>query len=226
MIVYIALLGLAFSAIYAVLIAGLKYFNTANATSDLENTCMATISQLERELAESDAQTVQVSTSPMGISFASPRGADDNIVPTSNSTLTSVEWQTFVCYYVDGQGNMVRKENPLSSPTTTLPTSQLSSNTPAVFKTLSLRTRFLGRNVKSFSFMESSGGGTPAAAAFPAAASQPGLDYVQVTLIAQQMDSAGTLVTDANGNAMNDVRIVPASAAAPAPTPVSVIIEN
>lgn len=95
--VYSAIALLALTAVYSVLLTGLRFFNTTNYAAELQQNAMRILAKLTQEVAESDAQTVQISTNPQGVSFASPRDILGNIT-YNNGTL---QWQSFICYYVD-----------------------------------------------------------------------------------------------------------------------------
>jgi prepilin-type N-terminal cleavage/methylation domain-containing protein len=105
LLVYMLLFGLCMSAVYYVLTACMSYFNTTQATVDVQNSALRAVMKLSADLAESNATTVTTLPSPgppMAIAFASPRDLSDtyNFV-TSGGSVGQPMWEKFVCYYVD-----------------------------------------------------------------------------------------------------------------------------
>ncbi|MHB2019469.1 MAG: PulJ/GspJ family protein [Candidatus Xenobia bacterium] len=181
--IYTMLLSLALTAIYSVLSAGLHYFTTTRVGTDLEQGCLRTLTDLEAELVESDAGTVSIGVATPGISFASPRDGLGQIT----FFWGGMQWQKFVCYYVNNVGQLVRVESAIT-PTIAVPFNQVSSYTPDLMAGRKLASRLLAEDVTSFS------------------ASVTG-HQVSLCMTSSGRDANRVVVADAAGNAINAVQV-------------------
>lgn len=184
--VYCALVGMALLAIYSVLIACLTYFNATQANVDLQRSCLSILTKLSSELSESDSATVQISTDPPGISFASPRDSGGNFDIASGV----MQWQQFVAYYVDTSNvtlPLVRKAASIT-PTGSVPTSQLSSYTVSAFSTMNAQQHTLGDNVTTF---------TPSLSG----------STVSISIVADERDPTGAIMLAPSGVTANEIQV-------------------
>lgn len=135
MLVYCVLLGVLLTGVYAVLLAGVRnYAIGANAT-ELEQAALKAATRLSRELAEGDAASFRVDSSPVGIVFASPRDSTDPKGRFAYNSANRMLWQSYVCYYLgtaNGAPALIRKVTPIS-PTVSSPPTIPSTLTSAWF---------------------------------------------------------------------------------------------
>lgn len=134
--------------IYALMSYGLTYYQTSQATLDLQQQGLQVLQRLGRECSESSKYSVLSSTSPQGVMFASPRDAVGSFWFDEQSTIL---WQRLVAYYVDNLNQtscLLRKEMALPSPTTTPPQpAQLSLDVATLRANSALPPRVMARFV-------------------------------------------------------------------------------
>ncbi|MHB2019773.1 MAG: hypothetical protein ACYCW6_22760 [Candidatus Xenobia bacterium] len=181
--IYAMLLALTLTSIYSVLVAGLHYFTTTRVGTELEQGCLRTLTDLEAELVESDAGTVAIGVATPGISFASPRDRLGQITWFWGG----MQWQKFVCYYVNNLGQLVRVEGSIT-PTIAVPFNQVSSDTPELMAGRELASRLLADDVTSFSARVTG-------------------HQVSRQMTVSGRDADRVVVADAAGNAMNAVQV-------------------
>lgn len=164
MLVYMLLLSLLMTGIYAVYTATMSYARINDASNQLQTGAQMTLLSLTGELSECSEPYVEASwyydagtgaltaadascSNPVGIIFLSPRGAGNRYDPISQRLI----WKTWVCYYYDTAARkIVRKEWALSPlPSTTPPTSS-GKKTSDFQSQAGLPTRVIAQNITSF----------------------------------------------------------------------------
>ncbi len=116
MMVYLAIMGFFLSAIYLVLISGLRYMQTSQAYADTQQQSTNALAMLLGELTDSNPAGVVVG-SASDVEILSPRRPDGLI----DMLGTNLAWQKWVCYAVDANTHaMHRAEIKLASPVGTL----------------------------------------------------------------------------------------------------------
>lgn len=143
-----ALLGLLMTGVLAVIVANNQYLRNSEARLEMQREAMQSLSQMTRELAESDRYAVTVE--PDAMVFASPRDLHGKITFDSRGRL---QWHKYVCYYrdpnMDGTGVacLVRKVIGLPAPAIDVPPAPL---VPVVRDNPSLTPKVVAHNVDSF----------------------------------------------------------------------------
>lgn len=191
--VYSVISLLALTSIYSVLIICLRFFNSTDASSELQQNAMRVLVKLTNEVAESDSATVTTSTNPPGISFASPRDTLGRI----NVQSDGLYWQSFICYYVDsstpGGAYLYRKQTDITATPTLSPnvTNLMSANTPALFRTMDVKQQLLDTNVSTF---------TPRLVG----------NSLSISLVLDKRDPGGSIIRSVTGSPMNEVQMTTA----------------
>lgn len=121
-----------------------RFAQTTTATLDVHDEALKAISLLEQELRQSDRASLYPSTSPAGVSFASCTDSAGHLQIDAPSR--SLLWCRIICYYLDSQSNLVRKERDLSPPQATVPAPS-SASSVATFASLSGAHRVVGRGI-------------------------------------------------------------------------------
>jgi len=105
LLVYSVLLLLVSSSIYGTLHMGVHCHSLGRSQVDVQQTCNVAIAQLQQELAEANANSVEFfpktgyTDQPIGVVFLSAR--DANGVFRYDPTCGWPQWQTYVGYYLD-----------------------------------------------------------------------------------------------------------------------------
>lgn len=127
LVVYSAILSLALSSIYGILIGTVQNFYAANANIEVQQGAQSALNRLAQELKEASSSSSSITiVSGVGIVFLSARDSNNKIQYDSSSGL--LLWQKRICYYLDtdpstGSGSeyaLFRKEETFT-PTTTPP---------------------------------------------------------------------------------------------------------
>ena len=139
--VSMALITTVLTAIYSFMSMFLVNSRMLQAQADLENSAQTAVIRMVSDLSDSRSASVTVGTSPTGVFFLSPRDGSDRFQRDSSGTLY---WQKWVCYYLDGNRQLVRAQVPFT-PTTTPP---VSAYTTASFQSLGTR-RVVARDLST-----------------------------------------------------------------------------
>ncbi|MHB2018051.1 MAG: PulJ/GspJ family protein [Candidatus Xenobia bacterium] len=182
--VFAMLTGLLLSAISFVMKACLTYFQTAQVTTTLQQDLLRASDRMERELSQSDPATVTLGSSVHGLSFASPYDRADDFSYT-NGLLT---WRRFVCYYINGQSQLVRVATDIPATTTIPSPTQCAGYSPDKMAAMTLSPDMLVGSIASMTVSLSA-------------------QTVSITLTAVGRDNAGAVVADSQGNAMDSVTL-------------------
>lgn len=150
-IVYSVLIGLVLTGIYGILTSSMTYYRITEIRSDLQQNAIRAISGILGEMMGTPRSSIVMSsTAPSGVFFVTSRKDDGNHEFDSSGMLI---WQKWVCYYLEsnnsGSYNLIRKEVPLGSPSSTPGTAPYS--TVAQFATANLQRHTVSRNIKSMS---------------------------------------------------------------------------
>lgn len=175
LLIYSTILGLVMTGIYSVLIAGMRYFHTADTSVELQSNAMDALANISQQLAEGNGASCSIGTSPAGIVFGSPRDANGNFQFNSSGSLL---WQKYVCFYIDtvtlsgtSVSCLIRKEEMLPAAQTTPPVIP-SSKTTSYFRSANLPLLKLNLNITGLTIS--------------------GANPLQITVTANKSDSAQT----------------------------------
>lgn len=124
--VSMALISVVLTAVYSFMSMFLVNSRMLQAQADLENSAQTAVMRMVSDLADSRPASVTVGTSPTGVFFLSPRDGSDRFQRDASGTLY---WQKWVCYYLDGNRQLVRAQIVLDAPTTTPPASGYTTST-------------------------------------------------------------------------------------------------
>lgn len=121
LMIYSVLIGLVLTGIYGILTSSMKYYRITEVRSELQQNAILAISGILGDMMGTPRSTIMMSTSsPSGVFFVSSRKDDGNHEFDSAGLLI---WQKWVCYYLEsnstGTFNLVRKEVPMSTPSST-----------------------------------------------------------------------------------------------------------
>lgn len=142
-------MGLLMTGVLAVIVANNQYLRNSEARLDMQRGAMQSLSQMTREVSESDRYAITVE--PDAMVFASPRNLQSKITFDSRGRL---EWHKYVCYYRDPDFNgtgipcLVRKVVALPTPATDVPPAPLVA---AVRDNPALTPKVVAHYVDSFS---------------------------------------------------------------------------
>lgn len=142
--VYSALLGVLMLAIYAVLVASMRYWQVAQASADLQGSAEKTVAYIVNDVSESTLLGMRLDTSPSGVIFLSAR--DPQNVFQINA-YGQIVWQQWICYYYDSAGRKIIRQSQRITPTVVPP---LNNNTTQTFAALA-GGKVVATNVTSFS---------------------------------------------------------------------------
>jgi Prokaryotic N-terminal methylation motif len=118
--VYSALLLVLMGGVYAVVIGGFKYLRLAQAHETVNQQAAIGMKRITMELANA-SQSGYVVGGPaadqhiMFLSMSGPLPADPDDRTFQGA---QVEWKKWVCFYRNGNGQLVRAERPLAGPAT------------------------------------------------------------------------------------------------------------
>lgn len=124
------LLGTVSTGAVSLMLASYRHYLDSDAAASLNDRVLQATTDLQRELKISRRSTTAIFAAPQGLVFASPR-RNDHTIAFDPDNLQPV-WQKWVCYYLEPDGQehrLIRKEEPLASPTTTPPTVPSSKST-------------------------------------------------------------------------------------------------
>jgi hypothetical protein len=127
-----------------------RYARLTNASIEIHDEALNAINHLVREIRESDLGSIDVSSTPAGVSFGSAMDANSRI--KLDSATQKIIWTKRVCFYLDTQSGvpvLVRKEQALTTPTTNVPATGPTSS-PNYFKTLAVGSQVVGRHITTF----------------------------------------------------------------------------
>lgn len=155
LMVYMFLLGLLLYAVYGIFVASLRYFQTAQATVDLQESAQKVIIRMILDIADTDYSTVVITggsaSSGTGIIFASPRSGVDLYIQDTNASdgqlVGLLYWQKWICIYFDSTSGTVYRSTIGITPTATTPTNTYTDT--SAFSGLSGNKR-LATNCTSF----------------------------------------------------------------------------
>ncbi len=149
LLVYIVLMSMMLTAVYAVFVASMRYFRVAQAATELQNDAQQCTLHMVADLADSTSSTVVTGTGPIGIVFLSPRNNIGNFVYDSSGNLY---WQKWVGYYFDSTNQqLIRKEVTLTTAVTTVPTNPYTTATFAALTGSNVRTRTIATDMTALS---------------------------------------------------------------------------
>ena len=155
LLVYMAVLSVFMTGLYATFSLGINVFQKTQGKSDVVQASGISTNFIDRCLASGSGQSLQVQTSPPACKFLSAAVGQLHFRfdPATNSPI----WQKWVCFYHDSQNNRLMMSEVTRTP---LPTSNLTAALDtAVQPTFATLTnpsqspaRVVARNVRSVSF--------------------------------------------------------------------------
>jgi len=126
--IYALLLGIAMTGIYGVLISTMKYYQTVDNRTQLQQNAISAYSNITGDMMGTANSSIITGNSPVGIIFVSSRKSDGNHEIDSGGT---VKWQKWVCYYLKqnqfGTFDLFKKEVPIQNPSATIGSCPYSS---------------------------------------------------------------------------------------------------
>lgn len=138
-IVSMALISVALTTIYSMSSMFLTNSRQLQAQADLENSAQVAVMRMVSDLSDSHPASVTTGPAPVGVVFLSPRDGSDRF---QRDAAGALYWQKWVCYYLDGNRQLVRAQIPFA-PVTTPPN---PTHSTADFQTQGTR-RVVARNV-------------------------------------------------------------------------------
>ncbi len=147
--IYSVLIGLVLTGIYGILTSSMKYYRITEIRSDLQQNAIMAVSGILGDMMGTPRSTIVMSTTtPSGVFFVSSRKSDGNHEFDSSGLLI---WQKWVCYYLEsnssGSYNLVRKEVPLNTPSSTPGLPPYTSVTQ--FAAANLQKHLIAKDIKS-----------------------------------------------------------------------------
>jgi type II secretory pathway pseudopilin PulG len=137
MMVAAFLIFLILAAATQLLVSCFRHYREVDAAAQVHQLALTSMSRMQRDLRDGNKASFRVFSAPAGIVFASPRQSDGRIA-FNPDTLQPI-WQKLICYYLEPDGTrflLIRKEEPVASPSDTPPTIALGQDT-AHFQTVS-----------------------------------------------------------------------------------------
>jgi hypothetical protein len=113
LLVFTFLMSILATAVLAVYVLSMRYMRIAQAALDLQASAQKSVASLVADLADTNATTIKVTSTPPSIIFASPRDGNGQIE-------AGPIWQAWIGYYIDANNNLIRKRVPMT-PSATLP---------------------------------------------------------------------------------------------------------
>jgi Tfp pilus assembly protein PilV len=145
--IYSLLVGIVLTGVYGTLIFSLRYFQTINTISSLQDSVLITLSKIETEMSETRAAAITVSTSPPGVMFPTLKNTQNQYLFNNNG---QAMWQGWASYYLqtneDGTKNLVMKKVNLSTPRAVNPGIPPYSSV-AQFASANVAPQLISRNV-------------------------------------------------------------------------------
>ena len=156
--VYSVLIGLVLTGIYGILTSSMKYYRITEVRSDLQQNGIKAISGILGDMMGTPKSTIVMGTNPDGVFFVSSRKSDGNHEFDNYGML---KWQKWVCYYLeqntDGTYNLVKKESPISTPSSDPGTAPYT--TVSQFAAASLQKHKIAENIQSMNIVYNSSTG-------------------------------------------------------------------
>ncbi len=130
---------------FVILAEGSKYLTANQMAVDAQRSGLAILSSLGADLQATKPNLI--STSGQGIVLATPFNQDRSV--EFDLTNSGIRWQSWVCYYYDGQ-DVTRRERPISTPSDPGTPPAPSSFSPAPIA------KVLGTNISRFTVTQTS----------------------------------------------------------------------
>lgn len=142
MLVYIAVLSVFTTALYAVFNLTARHFRLSEAKSDSLQSGLKAVTFINRALTGGANNTLQVQNNPSALMFlsAEPPGQASFAVNAAGDLL----WQKWVCFYHDSQNRRLMSTQQYITPTPTIPAA------PPFATMLALPARVVARDISTF----------------------------------------------------------------------------
>jgi hypothetical protein len=149
LLVYSLLLGFLMTGIYAAFSISQLFYESAQGATTAQQEAIKALNAAIRLLSEGRAATLATSSGgPAGLRLLSARTATGAFQHDSAGELL---WQRWSCLYLDSSsGTLVLKEQPLTTPTTVIPSP--APTVAALAANSALTARTVARDVKALSF--------------------------------------------------------------------------
>lgn len=141
MLVYMAVLSVFTTSLYAVFVLSARHYRLSEARSDSMQSGLKAVSYINRSLAGGANTTLQVQANPPALMFlsAEPPGRANFAVTAGGELL----WQKWVCFYLASNGRLMASIQTIT-PQTTIPTA------PTFATMTALPSRLVTRDILAF----------------------------------------------------------------------------